>query len=144
MGTAQAIQKSQFFLPSTARHICIRLHLKVFLYLKAQHSSWSTERVLCFRDQVFPLLFPIHTSKPASARIKPMLLLGRLEIQLLASPRRPCCSNTTGLDPANKRKFQLVACSMLFSLSLHTRTCVPEKSMCNFDFLSQLFNVFVF
>lgn len=76
--------------------------LKGFLYLKAQNSSWSMERVLCFRDQVFPLLFPIHTSKPASARMKPRLLLGRLEIQLLASPRRPCCSSTTGLDPADK------------------------------------------
>ena len=60
------------------------------------------ERVLCFWDQVFPLLFPSHTSKPASARMKPRLLLGRLEIQLLASPSRPCCSNTTGLGPTKK------------------------------------------
>lgn len=76
--------------------------LKIYIYLKAQNSSWSMERVLCFRDQVFPLLFPSHTSKPASARMKPRLLLGRLEIQLLASPNRPCCSNTTGLGPTEK------------------------------------------
>lgn len=104
--------------------------LKVFLYLKAQNSSWSIERVLCLRDQVFPLLFPIHTSKPASARMKPRLLLGRLEIQLLASPRRPCCSSTTGLDPADRRKFQLgwnVLCSSCF---LYKQGLACQKSMC--------------
>lgn len=75
-------------------------------YLKAQNSVWEAERVLCFRDQVFPLLFPIHTSKPASARMKPRLLLGRFVIQLLESARRPCCRNTTGLRPGKQPCLQ--------------------------------------
>lgn len=32
------------------------------IYLKAQNFSSVTESVLCLRDQVFPLLFPIQTS----------------------------------------------------------------------------------
>lgn len=31
-------------------------------HLNFQKSSWAGSRVTCFRDQVFPLLFPIHTS----------------------------------------------------------------------------------
>lgn len=31
-------------------------------YLNFQNSSWAGSRVMCFRDQVFPLLLPIHTS----------------------------------------------------------------------------------
>lgn len=75
------------------------LLLPIQIYLKAQYSSWEIERVLCFRDQVFPLLFPIHTSKPASARMKPRLFLGRFTTQLLESASKPCCRNTTGLGP---------------------------------------------
>lgn len=98
-----------------------------FTYLKAQNSSWSMESVLCFRDHVFPRLFPIHTSKPASARMKPRLLLGRLEIQLLASPSRPCCSNTTGLAPAELITFQL--CKNVLYLSYYLLMCrsIPVK-----------------
>lgn len=139
-------------LPSSSRHIYGHLYPQVFLYLKAQNSSWSIERVLCLRDQVFPLLFPIHTSKPASARMKPRLLLGRLEIQLLASPRRPCCSNTTGLDPADRRKFQL-GWNVLCSCFLYKQGLACQKSMCrsffgcllvglSFDLL-KLFCVFI-
>ena len=94
--------------------------LKIFKYLKAQNSSWSMERVLCLRDQVFPRLFPIPTSKPASARMKPRLLLGRLEIQLLASPSRPCCSNTTGLEPT---KTRISSVGNVLYLSWYPLTC---------------------
>ena len=41
------------------------------LYLKAQNSLESAFRYKCFWDHLLPLLFPIHTSYPASARRKP-------------------------------------------------------------------------
>lgn len=94
-------------------------HNLIHIYLKAQNSSWKTERVLCFRDQVFPLLFPIHTSKPASARTKPRLLLGRFMIQLLESASKPCCRNTTGLGPKkNIHVYELAAPSFKINLIL--------------------------
>lgn len=72
------------------------------IYLKAQNSSSFTDRFWWLLDQVFPLLFPIQTSYPASARMKPKLLWAKLVIQLLPSPSKPCWRNTTGFLPEKR------------------------------------------
>lgn len=72
-------------------------------HLKSQNSSWSTERFRWRQDQLLPRLFPIQTSYPASARMKPRLLLGMLSTQLPPSKLKPCTINTGDLDPKRRK-----------------------------------------
>lgn len=74
---------SWYQLPKVASPLKVAFFRQSFSteYLNCQNSFWQVLRVLCFADQVFPRLFPSQTSQPASARMKPRLLLGRLAIQ---------------------------------------------------------------
>ena len=53
-------------------------------YLNTQNSLESWLSVTCFFAHVLPLLFPNHTSYPASAKMKARLLSGGLETHIPA------------------------------------------------------------
>ena len=65
-------------------------------HVKFQKALSSGVRWVWFRQYVLPLTLPIHTSKPASARMKAKLSLTRLVSQLVEEQRRPCWRKNTG------------------------------------------------
>ena len=84
--------------------ICIALYLGEFNDIQSQLShlkfqkarSWTVKWVW-FREYVLPLMFPIHTSNPASDKMKAKLSFTRLMIQFVDEQSRPCCRKNTGL-----------------------------------------------
>ena len=66
-------------------------------HVKFQKALSLGVRWVWFREYVFPLTLPIHTSNPASDRMKAKLSLTRLVNQLVEEHRRPCWRKNTGL-----------------------------------------------
>lgn len=79
-------------------------HQMFLTYLKFQNSSSLCEKCWCLLHHLLPRLFANQTSKPASASIKPKLLLGLLVIHIPQSVRIPGISNTAGFEAVNKKK----------------------------------------